>query len=78
MLLFFTIAFQALHDAGMAVLNGRPTVFGGFHSMTEFPTSVEQYDVETGSWIRLHRTEMSVPRRYFAVASVPRTLFGGC
>ena len=64
--------------AGMAVLNGRPTVFGGFHSMTEFPTSVEQYDVETGSWIRLHRTEMAVPRRYFAVASVPRTLFGSC
>ena len=64
--------------AGMAVLNGRPTVFGGFHSMTEFPSSVEQYDVETGSWIRLHRTEMTVPRRYFAVASVPRTLFGGC
>ena len=61
--------------AGMAVLNGRPTVFGGFHSMTEFPSSVEQYDVETGSWIRLHRTQMRVPRRYFAVAAVPRTLF---
>ncbi len=64
--------------AAMAVLNGRPTVFGGFHSMREFPASVEQYDLETGSWIMLHRTQMRVPRRYFAVASVPRTLLGRC
>jgi hypothetical protein len=68
----------ARQGASMVVLNRRPTVFGGFHSMRDFPTSVEQYDLETGSWILLHNTVMRVPRRYFAVASVPRTLVGKC
>ena len=61
----------------MAVLNGRPTLLGGFHSMKEFPTTIEQFDVQSGEW-RLIDKKLRKARRYFAVAEVPRGLFGRC
>ena len=61
----------------MTVLNGNPTIFGGFHSMDQFPKTVEQFDVEQGTWTVLDQ-KLKVPRRYFALVSVPRNLISNC
>ena len=33
----------------IALLDGKPTVMGGFHDYDKYPLMVEQYDVETGN-----------------------------
>lgn len=63
--------------AQMAVLNGKPTVFGGFHALNKYPKIVEQFDLETGRWMTLG-IKIKTPRRYFALAQVPETLFPSC
>ncbi len=61
----------------IAVLAGGDAVvmLGGFHSMTEFPREVERFEMKEGRWYDLSK-EIRTPRRYFAMAHVPRSLFG--
>ena len=32
----------------LAVLDGKPTILGGFHNYDQYPLVVEQFDLETG------------------------------
>ena len=62
----------------MAVFaGGRPVILGGFHNSHVFPRSVEQFIVEEGRWRTLDKG-LRVPRRYFAMAMAPRSLFSKC
>ncbi len=58
----------------MPYLAGRPTIMGGFFNMTEFPTDVLQFDSDANRWVLMQKG-LEVPRRYFAVAEVPKGLF---
>ena len=33
----------------MTVLDGKPTLLGGFHDYDKYPTMVEQFDTDTGN-----------------------------
>ncbi len=60
----------------IAVLaGGEAVMLGGFHSMTEFPAAAERFDAEKGEWEEM-KERIATPRRYFALAEVPRSLFG--
>lgn len=61
----------------LAVLDGgTPVILGGFHSTNVFPASAEAFSIADREWSELEGKRLRVPRRYFAVAEVPRTLFG--
>ncbi|XP_071746818.1 uncharacterized protein [Lepeophtheirus salmonis] len=60
--------------AHMLVLNGRPTVIGGFHSTDRYPDVVEQYDLKSGRWVPVSQ-RIKTRRRYFAAVEIPENLF---
>ena len=39
---------QPRQGAVMTVLDGKPTLLGGFHDYDKYPTMVEQFDTDTG------------------------------
>eukprot|EP00094_Tigriopus_californicus_P007670 TCALIF_07386-PA protein Name:"Similar to Ivns1abp Influenza virus NS1A-binding protein homolog (Mus musculus)" AED:0.38 eAED:0.38 QI:0/0/0/0.33/1/1/3/0/1579 len=59
--------------AQMGFLNGMPTIMGGFYDMNKFPKILEQYDKDTKRWRTLIH-ELQIPRRYFALVQVPRSV----
>ena len=63
--------------ASILVLEGKPTVLGGFHDYDKYPTATEQYDENLGFWFPLRRP-LKKGRRYFGAVAVPETLFPGC
>ena len=40
---------QPRQGAVMTVLDGKPTLLGGFHDYDKYPTMVEQFDTDTGN-----------------------------
>ena len=80
--------------AATVLLDGRPTVLGGFHDYDQYPTMVEQFHQETGDCCIIQHSVfiaridsgfwfplkrgLRTGRRYFGVAAVPETLFPGC
>jgi len=67
----------ARQGASMVILDGKPTVLGGFHDYDKYPTITEQYDHALGFWFPLKK-KLKKGRRYFGVAAVPETLFPQC
>ena len=67
----------ARQGASILVLEGKPTVLGGFHDYDKYPTATEQYDENLGFWFPLRRP-LKKGRRYFGAVAVPETLFPGC
>ena len=70
---------QPRQGAKLAVVDGgrAAVMLGGFHSMTEFPVEVERFDPATRRWeVMPDEKRIVTPRRYFAMAEVPRSLFG--
>jgi len=67
----------ARQGASMVILDGKPTVLGGFHDYDKYPTITEQYDHTLGFWFPLKK-KLRKGRRYFGVAAVPETLFPQC
>ena len=77
----------------IALLEGRPTVLGGFFDYDKYPQVVEQFDVDTGGgifdiiiynivyvagfWFPM-KNKLRKGRRYFGLALVPETLFPQC
>ena len=61
----------------IALLEGRPTVLGGFYDYDKYPQVVEQFDVDTGFWFPM-KNKLRKGRRYFGLALVPETLFPQC
>jgi len=62
--------------ARAAVLDaGRVVVLGGFYDGRVFPTTTEEFRPRDRAWQVLAQ-ELQVARRYFALAEVPRSLFG--
>ena len=66
----------ARQGASILVLEGKPTVLGGFHDYDKYPTATEQYDENLGFWFPLRRP-LKKGRRYFGAVAVPETLFPG-
>lgn len=63
--------------AAILVLEGKPTVLGGFHDYDKYPTLAEQYDHNLGFWFPL-KIPLKKGRRYFGAVAVPETLFPQC
>ena len=61
----------------IAILDGRPTVLGGFYDYDKYPDLVEQFDIDTGFWFPL-KNKLRKGRRYFGLALVPETMFPQC
>ena len=47
--------------AAMAVLDGKPTIFGGFHDYDKYPTMVEQFDIDSGNAIFINKYSLDWP-----------------
>ena len=43
----------------MTVLDGKPTLLGGFHDYDKYPTMVEQFDTDTGKKYHLNLASLS-------------------
>lgn len=67
----------ARQGASMVILDGKPTILGGFHDYDKYPTITEQYDHTLGFWFPLKK-KLRKGRRYFGVAAVPETMFPQC
>ena len=64
-----------LSSAKMELLDGRPTIIGGYDSETKDQNGkLYQYDVLNDEW-EAHDIEMRMPRSSAAVFQVPRELF---
>ena len=65
-----------LQSAKMELLEGRPTMIGGWDSdAKDFNGVLYQYFVETNEWKKHPHVQMRMPRSSPAVFQVPRCLF---
>ena len=65
-----------LSSAKMELLEGRPTIIGGYNSDQKvFNNILYQYFVETNEWKPHPFVKMRIPRSSAAVFQVPRDLF---
>ena len=78
----------------IAVLDGRPTLMGGFYDYDKYPDIVEQFHGDSGGLLSFLydlvdiefilgmwfplKQKLKMGRRYFGVALVPETLFPQC
>ena len=53
---------QPRQGAVMTVLDGKPTLLGGFHDYDKYPTMVEQFDTDSGNEYHLNPTPESSRR----------------
>ena len=53
---------QPRQGAVMTVLDGKPTLLGGFHDYDKYPTMVEQFDTDTGNKYHLNQASVSSRR----------------
>ena len=66
-----------LNSHKMELLNGLPTIVGGFNGETQNGI-LYQYHVNLNQWIPHPDAEMRIPRSSAAVFQVPRHLFPSC
>ena len=50
---------QPRQGAVMTVLDGKPTLLGGFYDYDKYPTMVEQFDTDTGKKYHLNQASLS-------------------